>query len=70
MPNDCEFKRNLLCINNGGNAGQWKQNSSGEEDEDPDDIDNQEDGSLGRHGGQTTRNGLTSATLSVRVTSR
>ncbi|XP_063990933.1 kinesin-like protein Klp10A isoform X3 [Diachasmimorpha longicaudata] len=33
-------------------------------DDDPDDLDNQEDGSLGRHGGQTTRNGLTSATLS------
>ncbi|XP_015112176.1 kinesin-like protein KIF2A isoform X4 [Diachasma alloeum] len=40
------------------------RDSSGEEDEDPDDLDNQEDGSLGRHGGQTTRNGLTSATLS------
>ncbi|XP_034940738.1 kinesin-like protein KIF2A isoform X2 [Chelonus insularis] len=40
------------------------RDSSDEEDDAADDLDNQEDGSLGRHGGHTTRNGLTSATLS------
>ena len=44
--------------------------SSAEEDEGVDESENQEEGSLGRHGGHTTRNGLASATLPVRVTSR
>lgn len=44
--------------------------SSGEEDEGVDESENQEEGSLGRHGGHTARNGLASATLPVRVTSR
>lgn len=44
--------------------------SSAEEDEGVDESENQEEGSLGRHGGHTARNGLASATLPVRVTSR
>lgn len=41
------------------------QDSSDEED---DELENHDDGSYGRHtGGKTTRNGLTSATLSVRL---
>lgn len=32
-----------------------------------DESENQEEGSLGRHGGHTARNGLASATLPVRV---
>ncbi|XP_018402248.1 PREDICTED: kinesin-like protein KIF2A isoform X2 [Cyphomyrmex costatus] len=44
--------------------------SSAEEDEGVDESENQEEGSLGRHGGHTTRNGLATATLPVRVTSR
>lgn len=44
--------------------------SSAEEDEGVDESENQEEGSLGRHGGHTARNGLVSATLPVRVTSR
>nr|XP_012235503.1 PREDICTED: kinesin-like protein Klp10A isoform X7 [Linepithema humile] len=37
--------------------------SSAEEDEGVDESENQEEGSLGRHGGHTARNGLASATL-------
>ncbi|XP_015585098.1 kinesin-like protein Klp10A isoform X3 [Cephus cinctus] len=39
------------------------RDSSGEEDEGLDELENQDEGSLGRHGGHTVRNGLTSATL-------
>ncbi|XP_043582566.1 kinesin-like protein KIF2A isoform X1 [Bombus pyrosoma] len=39
------------------------RDSSGEEDEGVDESENQEEGSLGRHGGHTARNGLASATL-------
>lgn len=46
------------------------QDSSGEEDEDADELETQDDSSIGFHGSQTTRNGLASATLSVRVTPR
>lgn len=42
------------------------KDSSGDDDEDPDDMDNMDDGLVGRYGNQTTRNGVTSATLSVR----
>lgn len=54
-------------------TNEWKkhQDSSGEEDEGVDEYENQDEGSLGRTAAhQTTRNGLSSATLPVRVTSR
>lgn len=43
------------------------QDSSDEDEDGADDLD-QEDGSFGRHGVPPPRNGLASATLSVRIT--
>ncbi|XP_033218474.1 kinesin-like protein KIF2A [Belonocnema kinseyi] len=51
-------------------ANSRARDSSDEEDEGLDDLENQEESTLGHHGGNTARNGLTSATLPVRVTSR
>lgn len=44
--------------------------SAEEDEEGVDESENQEEGSLGRHGGHAARNGLASATLPVRVTPR